>query len=80
MSDLFAPTKSKKQMLLEWILSKDFTKTSEVILWGTRNYSNRALRDSQSLAQEGKIKRLSDEKKIIYFGLIKEDVWVRMDF
>ncbi len=75
MQDLFAPPKSKKEQLLEFIKQKHYAKTHEVIAWGVRNFCNRADRNARQLAIEGKIKRISDEEKIFRFQDTKEDIW-----
>ena len=77
MTDLF-DKRSAKEKLWDWILSQRYVKTSDVIRWGTENFSNRALRNAQALAQEypDKIKRMDDVDKVMRFGNIKEDVWV----
>lgn len=77
MTDLFLDTKSKKDMLRDWILSRNWAKTSDVIFWGAKHYSNRAMRDAQQLCQDGIIKRMSDSDKKFIFGEIKEDVWTK---
>jgi len=76
MTDLFAKEKTKKAQLLDYLRAKKWCRTSEVILWGTRNFCNRAERNARQLAEEGKIKRMSDEDKKFYFAGAKEDVWV----
>lgn len=78
MKDLFDKRSAKKK-LFDWAFTKDYIKTSDVILWGTKNFSNRSLRNMQTLAQEGKFRRLTEEEKIQTFGHIKEDVWRKED-
>lgn len=79
MNDLFQK-KSKKQLLLEFILNRNWTKTHEVQEWGLKNFHSRAHRDAQELAEEGYIRRMTsdEEKSIGYFG--KEGVWVHAEF
>jgi hypothetical protein len=57
------------------MLTKDYVRTSDVIRWGTKNFSNRADRDARLLAESGTIRRLTEEEKRRYFGLISEDVY-----
>ena len=71
--DLFV-TKSKKEMLLDYIKSIHYARTSQIIAWGVRNFCNRADRNARQLATEGRIKRISDEEKIFRFNT-KEDIW-----
>lgn len=74
MNDLFEK-RSAKDKLLDWIRSRNWAKTSDVIRWGAEHYSNRALRNAQQLAHDGFIKRMDDEEKRMLFGPIREDVW-----
>ncbi len=74
MTDLF-DHRSSKTKLYDFIKSKGRVKTSEIIQWGCRNFSNRADRNARQLAEEGLIKRMDKEKKIRYYGNIGEDVW-----
>ena len=67
--------KSKKSQLLEWIKQKHYVKTSEILLWGTQNYSNRASRNARQLTQDGNIRRLSHQEIILHFGKISEAVY-----
>ena len=72
MSDLF---KSKKDLLLDYIKAKHYCRTSEVIKFGSDHFDNRADRNARLLAEEGRIKRVSDEEKVFRFQNTKEDVW-----
>ena len=74
MNDLF-DKRNAKEKLLAWASEKQYIRTSEVIAWGSKNFSNRALRNMQQLAQDGLFVRLTDEEKLREFGCIKEDVW-----
>lgn len=76
MTDLFIKRSSKKDQLYNFIRDKKWVKTSEIILWGTKNYYNRADRTARDLAKENKIMRMSDDKKNFYFNHSKEDVWM----
>lgn len=81
MDDLFMAKKPNKHKLLEWILSKNWVSTSDVIQWGVKNYSNRALRDAQQMASEGLFRRMTDQEKArVLFSSQKQDYWVRNDF
>ena len=64
----------KEKLLLEIEFRKRM-KTSDVIKWGVANYSNRALRNMQQLAETGKVRRLSDEEKVALYGEIGEGVF-----
>ena len=72
MIDLFL---SKREKLLQFIKEKHYIRTSEIIAWGVRNFSNRADRDARLLAEEGEIKRLSDSEKMFRFGGTKEGIY-----
>lgn len=75
MTDLF-DKRTSKQQLADFIKEKHIVKTSDVIRWGVKNYSNRADRNARLLAAEGMIERMSDQDKNFYFPGIKEDVWI----
>lgn len=80
MTNLFE-TRSKKQQLLDFILSRNWTKTSDVCRWAVLNFSNRAVRNAQAMCREGLFRRMTEEEKQRYFGgRLKEDVWCRNDF
>ena len=70
--DLF---QSKKDQLLEYIKEKHYCRTSEVIRWGSAHFDNRADRNARLLAEEGRIKRISDEEKNFRFAKTAEDIW-----
>jgi len=72
MTDLF---KSKKEQLLDFIRAKHYVRTSDVIKWGSLNYCNRAERYARTLAEEGKIIRLTQQEKVFRFGKTREDIW-----
>lgn len=74
--DLFiTEKKSKKDLLLDYIKSIHYARTSQIIAWGVRNYCNRADRNARQLATEGRIKRISDEEKIFRFQDTREDIY-----
>lgn len=72
MNDLF---KSKKEQLLDYIKSIHYARTSQIIAWGVRNYCNGASRNARLLAEEGRIKRVSEEEKLFRFPETKEDYY-----
>ena len=74
MNDLFE-TRSAKEKLYDWALTRKYIQTSDVLSWGYENYSNRALRNMQQFAEDGLFVRLSPERKQQLFGYLKEDVW-----
>ena len=74
MVDLFDKTTSKN-LLYGWLKKRGHAKTSEIIQWGCRNFSNRADRNARQLAKEGLIRRMDEDKKVMYFGNTKESVW-----
>ena len=80
MNDLFVATKSKRDQLLEFILSRNFTPTHIILEWAVKNYHARSLRDAQEMSAEGSIRRLTPEEQRFYFPLSKEGVFVRKDF
>ena len=45
--------------------SSGFIKTSEIIKWGSNEYSNRADRNARELRSEGFLRRLSREEAIL---------------
>ena len=71
----FFQTKSKKQLLYEFIQARREVKTHEVIQWGLNNMHIRADRDCRDLATEGKIERIPKEEKDFRFHNCREDVW-----
>jgi hypothetical protein len=76
MKDLI-DTRTDMERLTDWMRTKRYVRTSEVIKWGSENYSNRALRNAQAFAQKNpaRLRRLTDDEKHRHFGYIKEDVW-----
>lgn len=75
MNDLF-DRRTKKEQLRDFILGRNWTRTSDVIRWGSENYSNRADRDARDLCSSGLIRRMDEDEKQRVFGNTKEDVWV----
>lgn len=78
MTDLFNK-RTDKQLVIDWVFSRRYTKTSDVILEAARRGwpVNRVVRNVQDFAQRNpdKIRRMSDDEVIRYFGNIKEGVW-----
>ena len=68
---------TKKQQLLAWIQNHRWMRTSDVIRWGVDNYFNRAERTMRDLAQEGFVRRATEEEKArMFVGKMKQDVWI----
>jgi hypothetical protein len=78
-ADLFNKQSVKDRLYL-WLKARKYAKTSDILRWGVENYSNRSDREARKLCEEKKIRRMPDDKKIRYFGLIKEDVWELCDW
>ena len=78
MVDLFEITVPKRERLKKYLLSRLYTKTSDVIAWGQDNFFNRAEREARDLAEEGLIRRLTDQEKIFYGFRTKEDIWTNL--
>lgn len=75
--DLFTQHLSKKDQLLAWIQEKGHARTSDVVKWGSANFSGRAERNARQLAEEGKIRRMDDSEKARYgYGRSKEEIWI----
>lgn len=75
MPDLF-DKRTDKEKLLDFMRDKKWAKTSEILAWGLQNYSNRADRNARQLAQDGHLRRMSDDEKLFRFGKIAEDIWI----
>ena len=74
-TDLFNKL-SAKDRLYQWMKKENRPiRTSEILAWGVKNYSNRADRNARQLASEFKICRMPERKKIMYFGNVKEEIW-----
>lgn len=71
-TDLF---RSSKQKLYDEIKLRGVMKTSDVLKWGCKNFSNRCDRNMRQLAKEGLVRRMDEKEKIIAYGNILEDVW-----
>ena len=74
MDDLFI-NKTKKQQLLEYIQSRNWTLTHTVDEWGLKNHHIRARRDAQEFCQQGLIKRMAEDEFKRIFGNRKEGAW-----
>ena len=66
---------TKREQILEFIKLRHYVRTSDLIKFGLSIYTNRGDRYGRDLAEEGRIRRLTDDEKIMRFGNIKEDVW-----
>ena len=66
---------SDKDALWEFLKTRKYVKTSEIIRWGSQNYSNRADRNCREFAREGRLRRLTDEEVMRHFGCISEGVY-----
>jgi len=81
MQDLFVQTRTKKEDLKDFILSRAWTSTADVDKWGLENRHIRARRDAQDMAQEGFFRRMTEEERARH--IIKSTLmgyWVRNDF
>lgn len=78
MCDLFQEPKTIKEQLKDWLLSRNWTFSHEVLDWSRdpRHPTTRADRTARELAEEGYIRRMTeDEKRSI--GVFKnEDIWI----
>jgi len=78
---MITKTVNKKEELRKWIrwkkLSGDkYIKTSDICRWGVENYSNGAVRYSNSLAvEEGMLKRLPKAEAVMLGLSGNEGVW-----
>ena len=82
MTDLFdrhaERSGTKREKFREWIMQREWVTTSDVIRWGLDNFYNRADREARALAEDGKLRRLTDEEKIRVLGKnSRQDVWTR---
>jgi len=71
-TDLFL---TKSQQMKNWMRDKRIFATHEVIVWGSKNYYNRANRTKQELWQNKVIRTLSDFEKFSYGYTCKDDVY-----
>ena len=71
---------SDKDRLKEWLRGRPYVKTSDVIRFGSENFSNRANRNKQELVQDGVLRRLPDDECILKFGVLTEDVYQCMEY
>ena len=72
MNDLL---RTDKERLLDWMQQRPYFRTSDVALWGVKNYSNRALRNAQELCEAGHITRMTEEEKTAIYGPIGQGAW-----
>lgn len=66
---------SKKEQILNFIRNRQYCRTSDLIKFGLSIYTNRGDRYGRDLAEEGRIRRLSDDEKALRFGHTREDIW-----
>jgi hypothetical protein len=71
---------SKKEQVYNFIRQKGRARTSEVIVFGSSIYSNRADKDARDLANPKitnppKIGRLKEDLKKLYYPNTCEDIW-----
>lgn len=69
---------SKQSRCEKWALSRDYTRTSDVLEWGRQNFYNRAVRTIQELASCGYLRRLTAKEKEICGFRTGEGVWTRI--
>lgn len=74
MTDLFVK-KTDKERLLEWMQERPYFRTSDVALWGVKNYSVRAVRNAQELCEAGFITRMTEEETTAIYGKIGQSAW-----
>lgn len=55
---------SKKNQLWNFLKQYKFVRTSDIMQWGIRNYTNSPDRYARRLAEEGKLIRLTPSQKI----------------
>jgi hypothetical protein len=72
---------TKKDRVIQNIMSRGRVRTSEVIRFGSQIFHNRALRDAQQACQDGIIYRMREDLKRGIYGETREDVFTadRMD-
>jgi hypothetical protein len=73
--DLFAPAKSAKEQVFDFIKANGRRRTSEVIAFGTSIFCNKADRWARELASEGRIWRVKDMVKLVIAPGTREDFW-----
>lgn len=73
--ELFVNTLSKKDQLYHWLQQKGFAYTHEVQQWGLDNHHIRAERDCREMAEEKKLRRLTEEEKMFRNFTHKDWVW-----
>lgn len=77
MNDLF-DSRTSKEKLLEWLRSRNWTRTHEVDEWGLKNYHIRARRDVQEFVQKGFLRRMTKEELERIFGSSREGAWTQI--
>lgn len=76
-NDLFLSDKDK---LKQYLLRSRYHSTSDIIHFGSTNFSNRANRNKQVLVQEGFLRRLSDDEALRLFGNCNQGYYETVDF
>lgn len=66
---------SDKDALWEFLKTRKYVKTSEIIRWGVNNYSNRSDRNARIFARELRLRRLTKDEVSRLFGRIGEGVY-----
>ncbi len=74
MVDLF-DKRSAKTRLYEWLQHHKHALSHEIIAWGSRNNCNHPLRRLRELMAEGKVRKMSDTKRISYYGNGREKAY-----
>ncbi len=62
--DLFAPKKTKEELLAEFCQSKGFFSSHDINFFGTTHFYDSATRRIREWVNEGKVKRLSEDDKV----------------
>ena len=66
---------TKKDCLWEFIKEKHYVRSSEIIKWGSDNFYNCADRVKRTFAEEGKLRMLTDDEKVLRGFKTKEGVY-----
>lgn len=73
MIDLFAPPKSKKDLLLDYIREKHYFSSVHIAEWGLKNYYLRAMRTVRDFCERDKpIVRRLDKQEKVFRGFLKD--------
>ena len=74
MQDLFSKP-SQKDLIYEFIKSRGRVPTHELILFGVNNYINNAKERARDLKKEGKVWRIREDLRKIFYPNSKEEYW-----